>query len=54
MSQAFVGFRCGVEDKVLLEKIAEKNRITLSDLIRLLVFEGEDVFKNYINDPMET
>jgi hypothetical protein len=41
---SFVGFRVDPEDRIHLDEVAEKNRINLSDLLRMVIFENIDHF----------
>jgi hypothetical protein len=43
--KAFLGIKLDPEDKNLLEAIAKQNRITVSDLVRLLVFKGVESYR---------
>jgi len=49
MSKAFLGIRLDPEDKSLLKVIAKQNRITVSDLVRLLVFKGVESYQKREN-----
>lgn len=49
-----VAFKCTASEKEYYQKEADKNRVTLSNYIYLLVEKNKDKFNKYYNAPQPT